>query len=475
MDVVGGVAVALVYEGLVTLDREGRPAPGIARAWTVEGDGLLYRFSLDPAARASDGTPIGGPEVIASFRRLLDPRTASSRAWVLERIRGAGAFRRGEADTIEGLRALGGDRLEIELETPSVSFLGLLAMPNAAILPASGDATGRVATGPWRLEERVRDSHLRFTRNPHWRGRASGFEEILVRILPEEFTRVAEFEVGNLDVLEVPAAESRRFRDDPALRDRVHRQVALVTEYVGLNNEDPVLSDARVRRALNLAVDRRLILERVLSGRGVLSAGAIPPSLPGGGRGAPYPHDPEEARRLLAAAAIPAGWTLDLWQRPSPLASQVLEAIQADLRRVGVTAKIRLRDWSALKAAVDRGETRGFFINWYADYPDPENFLVPLFHSRNIGGGGNRARFSDPEVDRLLDRVDRVADPGERAELCGEMDTRIHARAPWIYLWHPVLEVALSDRVAGYAPHPVPAGERWLDVAPAAGERAPAP
>jgi ABC-type transport system substrate-binding protein len=190
----------------------------------------------------------------------------------------------------------------------------------------------------------------------------------------------------------------------------------------------------------------------------------VPPSLPGGGGGIPYAHDPALARRLLDEATVPADWTLTLWQRPSPLGSQVLEAIQADLARLGLRAEIRLRDWNALKAAIDRGEPQAFFINWFADYPDAENFLVPLFHSSNIGGGGNRARFRDPDVDRDLERLDREADPARRAALAKDLDRRILDEAPWIYLWHPVLEVAVAERVEGFRPHPVPACERWLDV-----------
>ena len=464
VDVVGASAVSLVYEGLVTFERDGGFGSGVARSWSVSGDGLVWTFELDPEARDSRGRSIGAAEVVASFHRLLDPATASPRTWVLERIRGADAFRQGNADSVEGLRA-GDGTVQIELEAPAASFLAMLAMPNAAILPAGVVPDGTVASGPWVLEEHVRDSHLRFRRNPDWHGTPPEMERLRVRILPEEFTRVAEWETDRLDLLEVPASQADRFAGDP----RLLRQVSLVTEYIGLNNADPVLRDERVRRALNHAVNVDLLLEHVLGGRGVRSAGAIPPTLPGGGRGQPYRHDPELARQLLAEAGVPAGWELELWQRPSPLASQVLEAIQADLAAVGVRSAIRVRDWSALKASIDQGETPAFFINWYADYPDAENFLVPLFHSRNVGGGGNRAGFRDPEVDAGLERLERGGDPSARAELAADLDARIHAQAPWIYLWHPVLEILVSERIEGYRPHVIPSAERWLGVRPAAG------
>lgn len=468
VDVVGGAACAMLYEGLVTCDREGNIVPALATSWIVSPDGRTYHFRLDLEARDSDGSGIEAHDVVASFRRVLDPETASPRAWVFANVAGVGEEDPSGEEYPSGLRTLTSSVVEITLKKPSAAFLGLLTMPAAAVArqPRFGEM-GSVATGPWVLVERARDSHLSFRRNPHWHGRQAGFDSVFVRIIPEDFTRVAEFEVGHLDILEIPAAEALRFRRDERLRERVQRQTALVTEYVGLNNEDPVLADPNVRRALNHAVNVDLILERVLEGRGVRSVGAIPPGLPGGGQGRAFPYDPQRARSLLEAARLPDGWTLKLWQRPSPLASQVLEAVQADLKAVGIEAEILRRDWSALKAAIDRGEAQSFFINWYADYPDPENFLMPLFHSRNIGGGGNRARFRDAAVDSSLAELDRASEPSRRAQLASEIDARIHAQAPWIYLWHPVLEYAVSERIARYRPHPVPSCERWLDLVPA--------
>ena len=109
-------------------------------------------------------------------------------------------------------------------------------------------------------------------------------------------------------------------------------------------------------------------------------------------------------------------------------------------------------------------ETAAFFANWYADYPDAENFLVPLFHSRNVGGGGNRARLAIPAIDDDLAALDRMSEVGPRAAAAAVLDRRIHELAPWIYLWHPVLEVASAERVRGYRPHPIAAAERWLDI-----------
>lgn len=473
VDVVGGAATAMLYEGLVTIDREGRIAPGVAASFASDSTGSMYTFDLDPNARASDGTPITTKEVRASFLRLLDPKHPSPRAWILDAVEGAGDFARGTANDVSGIRIVDAATMSIRLREPRAAFLGLLAMPSAAILSASLDVTGSVTTGPWVLLERVAGSHLRFQRNPHWHGAAPKFEEVLVRILPDEFTRVAEFEVGNLDLLEVPASQSAKFREDPRWSGGLKRQVLLATEYIGLNCEDPVLRDPRLRVALNEAVDVNTILQTIMGGRGERAQGSVPPGIPGGGAGILYDYAPESARRRLAEVNVPSGWKLQMWQRPNPLVSQVLEAVQANLKAVGIESEIFQRDWGALKASIDQGEAQSFYMNWYADYPDPENFLVPLFHSSNIGGGGNRARFRDAGIDVRLRQLEALTSPEARFRLARELDSEIHSKAPWIVLWHPVQEIATSNRVTNWTPHPVASCERWIDIAPVAAVNAP--
>ena len=127
-------------------------------------------------------------------------------------------------------------------------------------------------------------------------------------------------------------------------------------------------------------------------------------------------------------------------------------------------AVLRVRDWSALKTSIDHGETPAFFANWYADYPDPENFLAPLFHSRNIGGGGTARASTMPAIDSALDALERETDPAARAERSAAIDRSVHEACPWIYLWHPASEVCVSERLEGYRPSTVPAAQRWLDV-----------
>jgi peptide/nickel transport system substrate-binding protein/oligopeptide transport system substrate-binding protein len=132
---------------------------------------------------------------------------------------------------------------------------------------------------------------------------------------------------------------------------------------------------------------------------------------------------------------------MELWKMQSPEVTRILEAVQAYLADVGIQAAIVSRDWGMLKQAINRGEPDAYYMTWLADYPDGENFLYPTFHSVNWGGGGNRARFKDEQVDALIERARRTLDETERERLYRQIDGMVFEQAAWIYLWYPKIFV----------------------------------
>lgn len=458
VDVAEGEICALLFQGLVRYGPDGRLQPDLARTWEIDAAGTRYTFHLDARARFAGGRRVSAADVVYSFARVLSPRSASPRPWVLDRIRGAGAFGRGEAPEVEGLRAADDSTLVLELDAPFKPFLGMLALPAAMVVPrdAIGDDPAAtfdglpVGSGPWRLEAWERADYLLLAPNPYHHRAARGLDGIRLRIIPEAFTRVAEFESGALDVLEIPNAEMRRFLDDPRRADMIQSRAELRVYYIGLNNREPRLADRRVRRALNMAVDVDALIAVLAGGEAVRAAGAVPPGLPGYEARAPYPYDPERARRLLAEAGYPEGFAVEIWQRESPEGNRVLEAVQGYLRAVGVDARLVRREWSAFKEAVSAGRVDAFYLDWFADYPDAENFLYPLFHSRNAGGGGNRSFFADATVDSLIDAASGTLDDDACHALYARIDARVHEEAPWIFLYFPKTFQLVSPRVQGY-------------------------
>lgn len=448
VDVAEGEICALVFEGLVGFAPDGVLVPAIARSWEIE-DGRRYVFHVDPRARFADGRPVRAADVRESFQRVLAPATASPRAWVLERIRGAVDFRNGKAGDVAGIDARDDSTFVVELAEPFAPFLSMLALPAARVVDVASVGVGDVpvGSGPWVVSEWVRGDRITLVPNPHHARRAFGIEGVRYRVIPEPFTRIAEFESGTIDVLEIPDAEVSRFLNDTAVSSRLLKRPELRVFYVGLNN--PRFQDLRVRRALNYAVNVPELVRVLASGEAIPAHGAIPPGIAGHRDRPGYEYDPVRAKALLREAGA-ENLKLEVWMRESPEGGRILEAVQGYWRAVGVDAVLVRREWSAFKQAVSAGKVDAFLLDWFADYPDAENFLYPLFHSDNHGGGGNRSFFSDPDVDRAIDEASRILDPAARAAACAAIDSTVYSEAPWVYLYFPTTFHIVSARVVGY-------------------------
>ena len=175
-------------------------------------------------------------------------------------------------------------------------------------------------------------------------------------------------------------------------------------------------------------------------------------------------YDPGRAIRLLAEAGYAEGFEMEIWQRENPESGRILESVQGYLAEVGIEARIVTREWSAFKQAVDRGTPDAFYLDWFADYPEAGNFLMPLFHSGNRGGGGNRSGFADSAVDSILDRALLESDPSERWKLYAGAEERVISSAPWIFLWFPVRYEVVSHRLEGYEIPVIFNGQRFTGV-----------
>ncbi len=459
--------VTLVFDNLVQVAPNGSLTPGLAAAWSVDPAGAVYTFFLRRGVTFHDGSPLTAATVRASLLRALAPATGGGRGWPLFPIRGARDYAAGQAADVAGIAVPDDSTLVITLEEPLNIFLTLLAMPAAAVVPERPGADfgeRPVGTGPWRLVSWSHDDALVFARHDgYWDGPPLA-DTLRVRIIPEELTQAAEYEVGRLSVVEVPFGETARWRDQRAAE--LQRQPALRVLYVAINTRRGPLADPRVRRALNLAVDREAILRNVAGARGVLAAGAIPPGLVGhDSTRRPYAYDPALARRLLGEAGRPS-LRLQLWRSSRPIYGRIAQALQQDLAAVGVTVEIVERDAASARAAARNGEADLFLTDWYGDYPDPENFTYPLFHSRNLGPGGNLAFVREPALDSLILRARATPDPGVKARLMAEIDRRVFELAPWIFCWFPVDLWALRPDVEGWRIPAVFNGQRWRDVRP---------
>ncbi|HEX5831208.1 MAG TPA: ABC transporter substrate-binding protein [Gemmatimonadaceae bacterium] len=467
-DVPTGRAVSYVFDGLTSFTPDAQLAPGLAERWDVSPDGRVYIFHLRRGVTFHDGTPFEARQVVRSFARVLDPRSRGGRGWPLFPILGARAFNQQRARAIAGLATPDDSTVVITLEEPLAIFPKLLAMPVAAIVPDSTPANfgeHPVGTGPWRFVEWRHDDHLLFVRNERYWGGAPPAESLMARIIPEPGTAVAEFESGRVDLLQVPEGETRQWEQTDVRSARLQTASALRLYYVGINATRGPLRDARVRQAINHAVDVRTILNELIAGRGRVAAGVIPPSLGGADTTrAPYSFDPARAKQLLAEAGHASGFPIDLWVSTSPPFPRIAETIQGYLAEVGIKARIVQRDASSMREAARKGETDLVLKDWFADYPDAENFLYPLLHSANKGVGGNVSFYQNAAFDSLVTRARREQNEPARLALYRQADSLAFADAPLLYLWFYNELYAVQPWITGFQVPTIFNGQRWLNV-----------
>jgi peptide/nickel transport system substrate-binding protein/oligopeptide transport system substrate-binding protein len=341
-----------------------------------------------------------------------------------------------------------------------------MAMPVAAVAPTPTPpdfAQHPVGSGPWRFVSWSHDDAIVLAKNPtYWAGPPHE-DTLRIRIIPEPLTQAAEYEAGNLSVVEIPFGETRRW--EQARPAELQRRPTIRDFYIAINTTRGPLKDVRVRRALNMATDVQTVLKTAMSGRGIRAAGAIPPGIVGyDSTRAPYAWDTAGARRLLAEAGYAKGFSLRLWRGKRPEHARIAQSVQQDLAPLGVKIEIVERDAPSVRATVRNGEADLYLGDWYADYPDPENFTYPLFHSSNRGPGGNYAFLADTALDAMIARARATPDTAEKATLSRRIDARIFELAPWIFLWFPTDVWAMQPSVTGWRIPAVFTGQRWTDA-----------
>ncbi len=472
-DVQGGGIAAKLYNGLVRFDEDLKLVPDIARSWSLSADQRTYTFLLRNNVRFSNGRTVNADDVRYSFERVLTPATKAPLTWVLDKIEGADDYISGKSAKVSGIRVVNDHTLVLRLKRPFGPFLSLLSMVTAYVVPreeverlGQDFGTHPQGTGPFVLSEWKHGQDLVLeSRENYFEGR-SKLKGIVYRVIPEDLTAVLEFETGRLDVLLVPSAEYRHFTTDPAWRDLVFGIPGLNSYYLGLNCTRPPFNDPRVRRAMNMAIDREHILNTVFEKRGVLAAGPVPPGLwknstAPSARG--YSYDPGKAKALISQAGA-TGAVIKIYISADPEVLDIVGVIQSYLAAAGLKAEITQLDWSAFKHAVNKGEPDAFWLSWWADYPDPENFLFPLFHSSSVGPSGNRTRLIDKDLDRIIETAQRTTEETKRYRLYQEAEDRIVQNAPWVFMWHRADYFVIQPWVKDFKIYPIYSIDKRVDI-----------
>ncbi len=469
VDVDGGRLAAYLYNGLVRLDYALNVVSDLAEKWEISADATRYRFYLRDDIVFSNGEPCTAYHIKKTFERIVDPKIASPRSWIFEKVRGVQDVMDGTSDSVRGFIVVDDHTFDIELIEPFSPFLSILTTSNALVaLPFDDDKIPYcIGTGPFTLAKWERGNKLLFDRNEAYFDKKPTIKFISVRVIPEDFTAITEFENGKIDILEIPRAEFEYFTETSRFKDYVHSAAILNTYYIGFNCQKDPYSSEKFRRTITSAINRDRIATKFLDSRVQLADSPVPPALLHDGItiSPKQEYNPEQARALLNDINLDLKNPLVLYIRSGDREMEgVAELIQNDLAAVGLNINIEGLEWTTFKEKIAVGEAGMFILSWWADYPDIENFLFPLFHSSNMGGAGNRSRFSNPDVDSLIEQARVTVDQHKQNTLYQQALHIIMTEHPWVCLWHKKQFTVTQPWVRNYRQPSVYTVEKGTDI-----------
>ena len=457
-DVASGMLDTLLFSTLVRFDESLVLRGDVAESWKLSADKRTYTFVLKDDVCFSNGRKLTAQDVKYSFERVLAPETRSPRAWL---------FR-----DITNISVLDDYSLTITLKKAFSPFLSFLTMPAAAIVPEEevmkwglDFSEHPVGSGPWKLSGWKRDYKVTLKKNPYYFDKKPAFDTLVFKILKEPLTISTEFELKHLDMMEPSAADILQYLDDPSLHKYLLSRPGLNIYYLGLNCRKTPLKNQKVRRAVVHAIDAVSILQTVRRGRGTLARGPVPPGLEGHYRNLMTPeYNPFISKQLLEEAGYPDGIKLTLLQSRSETNLEVTEVFQAQLAQAGINIRIVQQEWSAFKANLIEGNFDMFYVSWWADYPDGENFLFPLFHSSNHGSGGNYTGYSNPAVDKLIEEIQTIPSGKKRAESMYTVQKILNKEMPIVCLWNKTSNLIVQPEVKKMRVPALYTGQRFTTV-----------
>ena len=470
-----GIMSRAVHQKLVSYGEGAELRAELAERWEILDEGRHYRFHLRRGVRFHNGREVEARDVYESLYRLLAPENRSPSSWVMRNVRGADEVVNGKSRELAGIVATDRQTVDIYLDQPIAFFLSLLSMHECAIVPVeeAGDRERMrmrpSGAGPFRIDEVVEGRRVRMLRNrEYWTTGEPLAEELVFRLdLRSSADVAAAFMRGELDIAQgLPLKIVADMQRDPSYAPYLLTQTQLHTSYLGYDSSSPPFDRVEVRQAMNYAINRRRINDTVFGGLGVIAQGLLPPGLIGYDaslRG--YDHDPERAKLLLKQAGYADGFTVPYrtWETDEFNNSGQIPLIIEDLAAVGIRVNVTRHTTSEARAQLQKaGHGHIFCGNWYADFPDPDNYFFIFFHSHSNAIPG--LYYHRDDLDRQIEEARTSIDVHERADIYRQLSARVIREAPLVPLFHERLFVAHKPHVRGVRTSLVPPPVRFHEV-----------
>jgi peptide/nickel transport system substrate-binding protein len=427
-DAYGEQILQMTHAFLIKRDAAGNPLADLAETWEERSPTEIL-FRLRKGARFHDGREVTSSDVRYTFEWILDPKNRSPH--------------RATYDKILKIEAPDPRTVVVYLKEPFAPFL--LGMARG-IVPAESGARGYTpvpGAGPYKVDDFQPDESVALSRFDGYHGRSPAISKVIVKFIPDSNVRFLELKKGSVNFLLNGV--------DPDLLPAALKNPNLVMEeapgsnvsYLGFNLRDRILSDARVRRAIALAIDREAIVRAIWKGHADLADSILPPGFRAYSEElSPLRHDPAEAKQLLDRAGYrdPDGdgpmprFTLTYKTSQNELRRRIAAVIQEQLRQVGIAVEVQSHEWGTFFSDIRKGNFQLYSLTWVG-IADPDIYHYAFHSSQVPPEGANRGRYANPELDRLVEEGRRELSRSKRKEIYRKVQLLLFRDLPVFPLW----------------------------------------
>ncbi|WP_374408455.1 ABC transporter substrate-binding protein [Hydrogenophaga sp.] len=448
--------------------------PSLAESWTVSTDGLTYTFKLRKGVKFhtteyfKPGRDLTADDVIFTIERMVNKDHAFNKAYPAQFPYASDVGLEGNTESVTKTDPL---TVVVKLKKPDPDLLVKLAMPFASVLSkeyadkllAEGKASminqQPVGTGPFVLRRYEKDAQIRYVKNKdYWNAKNVLVDNLIFAITTDASVRFQKLKAGECHIMSFPKPQDiAAMKADPNLK--VDTAPGFNIGYLSYNTEKAPMSKLEVRQALDMAINRKAIIDAVYQGQGQEASNPFPASLWSYNKSLKNAaYNPEKAKELLKKAGVADGTEITLWampvQRPyNPNAKLMAEMIQADWAKVGIKAKITQYEWGEYLKRMKNGEHDTGLIGWTGDYASPDNFLGVLLTCEAVGGS-NYARYCSKEFDGYTLKARNSTNLKERTELYMKAQEVFKKDLPWTTIAHSTVNQPMRKGVSGFVISP---------------------
>lgn len=443
-----------------------------AKSWHVSKDGKTYTVILHPNVKFYDGSPVTAHDVKYSLERVINPKTASPGQSFYSSLAGYDEASKGQTKHVKGIKVVDNHTVEFHLSSPDATFPQVLALNFSSIVKRDAvEKYGKdfahhpVGSGPFYVDRYNEGNSITWRRNKHYFVKGLPYlDEIEFKLGVNQLTAFFQLIRGENDVLGdgIPGSQLALVKSKPSYKKLMSIGHPLETSYLTMNTQIEPFNDVKVRRAVNMAINKKHIVQ-VINGRGKPANQILPPGMPGydpSYKG--YAYNPDKAKELLAQAGHKGGFKTQLYAMNTAPEPKIVQAIQADLKKVGIDVDLRLLSQAQVVSIAGTPKKAPMVwsggLAWEDDFPDPSDFYGPILGCGSaIKGGWNWAFYCNKKTDEMAHKANMMYEPDQRKDrlkLWQNIFSKVMDDAPWAPVYNKITYTMHSDKVGG-APHNV--------------------